>query len=134
MDMLAVILVVSLLTAVAVVVACLKWNVYRDRLDLWAITREALTTRRHAAAGLAELVIYLAASLVLGNHVHYFYGRLIFTLTASAAAVTVLSALLVGLLFTLFSYNLMMLGLTGSKKGSWGMVGTLLAVALSFCP
>jgi CBS domain containing-hemolysin-like protein len=134
MDLIALYVVVSLLTVAVIAAAGIRLKVVQDREMFWAIIQQAVTTRRDAVVGVIALVIYSVVYLVLGNHVHLFYGRLIFTVTPGVVLVLIVSALLVGILFALFSYNLRTLGLTQGKKGTWGVVGSLLAVAVSFCP
>lgn len=126
--------IVSFLSVAAIAACCVRWQVVQNREMFWSITKQALTTRRDLIVGIAALVMYLLVYLVLGNHVHWFYGRLIFTLTAWTAIVAMVSAILVGVLFAVFSYNWRTLGLSKGKTGAWGVLGTMFALVISFCP
>ncbi len=134
MDTLVFAVGVSGLTGIVVWAFGMRLKVWQSRHTFLKITRDALTTRTNALAGIIGVLGYLVIYFGLGNRVHYFYNRLIFTVTAPEAILAILSALLVGLLFALFVASLKQLGLTESKKGGWGVAGTLFAVLVSFCP
>ncbi len=122
------------LAAVVIAMACARWHVVRDRAALWAITRNVLAERRYALVGVAGALLYGLVYFVLGGRVVYFYERLLFNVTGTGLVIGILSALLIGVMLALFAYNLQVLGLLQSKKGAWGVAGTLFAVVVSFCP
>ena len=134
MDTLTGILVVSVLTIIITFAVAIKLNAWQDRQMFWRLVRDALSARVNVVTGIVGMLIYLVTYLVLGNHVRYFYGRLIWAISLSEIVLAVLSALLIGLVFVLFPYSLKKLGIIKSQKSGWGVVGTILAVIVSFCP
>lgn len=134
MDTLTAILVVSVLTIIITIAVAIKLKAWQNRQMFWLLIREASASRFNIVIGLIGMLIYLVTYLVLGNHIHYFYNRLIWTGTFAETALAVVSALLVGLVFALFPYSLKKLGIIKSQKGGWGIIGTIFAVVVSFCP
>ena len=134
MDTLTAILVVSVLTIIITIAVAIKLNAWRDRQMFWLLIRDALSERFNIVIGIVGILIYLVTFLVLGNHIHYFYGRVIWTGTLDETTLAIISALLVGLVFALFPYSLKKLGIVKSQKGGWGVIGSIVAVIVSFCP
>jgi hypothetical protein len=134
MDTLITILMVSALTIIVTLAVAIKLNAWRDRQMFWLLIRDALGARSNVVIGIIGMLIYLVTYLVLGNHIHYFYGRVIWTGTFAETTLAIISALLVGLVFALFPYSLKKLGIIKSQKGGWGVIGTIIAVIVSFCP
>ena len=134
MDTLLALIIVSALTVVITVAVGIKLNAWQDRQMYGLLIREALGARGNVLIGIIGILIYLVTYLVLGNHIHYFYGRVIWTGTFAETALAVISALLVGLVFALFPYSMKRLGIIKSQKGGWGVIGAIFAVIVSFCP
>ncbi len=134
MDTVIFTLIISALTAAVVFAVGWKVYVWRDRSMIWAAVRNALAVRSNVAVGIIAGLIYLFIYFVPGNRVHYFYGRAIWTTNPGELVTSLLSAVLVALVLAFFLESLRQLGLTDSKKGAWGVAGTLAAVIVSFCP
>ncbi len=127
-------LAISAVTAAVVFAVGWKLYVWRDRSIIWAAVRGALAVRSNVVVGVIAALVYLFIYFVSGNRVHYFYGRVIWTTNPGEIITSIVSAVLVALVLAFFLESLRQLGLTQSKKGVWGVAGTLAAVIVSFCP
>ena len=117
---------IALLVAViAVVVAVRKWQVVRDRRQIFLVIKTALKERKALWIGILTAVFYLAVFMILGGQggrVHVLFGRVIWNTSPGDLLPGILLALLVMLSMSLFIYGA---GVMGAKKtGKQGGMGT----------
>ncbi len=134
MDSFSITILVSVLTVGVTLIVAYKLRAWQERRMFWALIRDALGVRLNAALGIAGALVYLGVYLVGGKHLYFFYGRVIWLIAPAEMTLALVTALLVGLVVALFPYSLKKLGILKSQQSGWGIVGTLLAVIVSFCP
>jgi hypothetical protein len=128
------IVLAAALSLLALAIAVVRWNVVRDRRDLWGYFCDALSDRSRVIWGALGALFYLGVYFVAGGRVRLFYGYWVVDWEPWGIAAALVNALLLGLLIPVFAFNLKQLGMMASAPSRWGILGTLFAVVASFCP
>lgn len=130
---------VSILAAVVFVgIAIRKWHIFRDRLQIQLVIRNALGDRKALLSGVLMAVFYLAVFMILGGkggRIHVFFGRFVWNTTPGDVLAGLLLAMLVMISMALFVFGVYTMGAKQSgKKSGMGFFGSLLAIVAAFCP
>jgi hypothetical protein len=134
MDTPTITLIVSVLTVIITIAVAIKLQAWQNRQMFWLLIRDALSARLNVLIGIVGILAYLIIYLIGGKHLYYFYGRFVWGINLTEIITSVITALLVGLVLALFPYSLKKLGIIKAQNNGWGVVGTILAVIVSFCP
>lgn len=130
---------ISLLLAVIVVgIAVNKWNVIRDRQQVFLVIKNALKERKALISGVLIALFYLAVFMILGGRggrVHVLFGRVIWNTTPIDVLTGLFLAALVMISMALFVFGVRVMGSKQSgKESGMGFFGSLLALLAAFCP